>query len=114
MATKLVAAFLTAALVIAPGFAMAQDETLESLLIEIASTAAQHAAIARYYVARAEEARREMRSHEGMARAYAEQYPGRLQRTRDHCLRIAENYADIAEEYEQLAQLHKEESGTLE
>ncbi len=93
---------------------MAQDETLESLVIEMASTATEHAAIARYYLARAEEARQEMRRHEGMARGYAARNTRRPRPNRAHCLRIAENYAEIAEEYEQLAQLHEEESRTLE
>ena len=112
--TKLILTFLVTALVVTPGFVRAQDEGLEHLVIEMASTAAEHAAIARHYLAKAEEARQEMRRHERMTRAYTVGKAAMTQRMRGHCERLAENYAELAEEYEQLAQLHEEESSNLQ
>ena len=112
--TKLILTLLVATFVVTPGFSRAQDEGLEHLVIEMASTAAEHAAIARYYLTKAEEARQEMRRHEGMSRAYTVGKAAMAQRMRGHCERLAESYAEMAEEYEQLADLHEEESRTLE
>ena len=108
MKTQLAAAFLTAAFTLAPAFASAQDETtLDHIVIEMASTPAQHATIARHYLANAQEARQEVRRHERMAQAYN---TGKSAPKRGHCLRLAEKYGEIATEYEQLAKLHEEES----
>lgn len=108
MNSKLVSAFFAAALFVAPLAATAQDQTLEQLVIEMASTPAQHAAIARYYLTEAEEARQQTKRHEQMASAYNKGRTGGPMG--GHCQRLAQKYTEIAQEYAQLAQLHEAES----
>ena len=111
---KIVALLLAGTLALGAGFAAAQDKPLEQLVIEMADSAVEHAAIAGYYRTKAEEARQEVRHHERMAVTYANgTFPQPL-RKGEHCDRLAEQYASVAEEYEQLAQLHQEESKRLE
>lgn len=93
---------------------MAQDDSLEQLVIEMADTASEHAAVARHFLAKAEEARQEQVRHENMAQVYTGSKFTRLTRSRAHCERLAESYAKIAEQYEELAQLHEEEAKALE
>ena len=106
MKNGLVAA-LVSAMLVAPGAILAQEETLEQLVIEMASTAAEHKAVADYFTARAEEARREVRRHEGMARAYTTSKTPQPQ-MRNHCQQLATKYEEIAAEYDELAKLHGE------
>lgn len=106
------AAALISAIVVASGAALAQNEEdagLEHLVIEMATTSAQHHAVAGHYTAKAQEARQEMRRHERMAQAYS---VGRAsnQQLRRHCERIAESYEQIAAEYDELAKLHEQEA----
>ncbi|MGH7287005.1 MAG: hypothetical protein ACREI8_03185, partial [Myxococcota bacterium] len=73
MASRFTLAFLVfAALTLSPGFAVAQDEapSLEESMIEMPDTAAQHAALAKYYREKAAEARKLASRHTGMGRAY--------------------------------------------
>lgn len=118
MTTKLGAMLLTAAVAFGPGFAVAQDESLEELVVQMADTAAEHEAIARHYRAKAEDARQEMRRHEGMAQAYAAGARGarsqRMQGMQVHCRQLVESYAQIAEQYDELAEFHEEEASALE
>lgn len=91
--------------------AQTEDETgLEHLVIEMATTSAQHHAVAAHYTAKAEEARQEMRRHERMARAYSGSKTAQPQRMRNHCLQLAKNYEQVAGEYDELAKLHEEEA----
>jgi hypothetical protein len=111
MKNGLVAALMSAMLV-APGVILAQDETtLEHLVIEMASTPAEHQAVARHYTAKAEEARQEMRRHERMAQAYTGSKTSNPQRMRNHCLELVKKYQEVAAEYDELAKLHEEEAG---
>jgi hypothetical protein len=99
-------------MLIAPGVTLAQDETtLEHLVVEMASTPAEHEAVARHYAARADEARQEMRRHERMARAYTASKTSQPQRMRNHCLALASKYGEIATEFDELAKLHEGEAG---
>lgn len=110
MITKMVSAFLAGVLLVSPLSVSAQDDSLEHIVIEMASTPAEHAAIARYYLSKAEEARRETSRHEQMARAYDRGKISQRVPMRGHCLRLAESFRAVAEEYGQLAQLHDAES----
>jgi hypothetical protein len=103
---------LTSALSIASANVVAQSEDvtgLEHLVIEMATTSAQHHAVADHYTAKAEEARKEMRRHEQMAQTYMLGKTPQPQ-MRDHCLKIARNQEQIAAEYQELAKLHEEEA----
>jgi hypothetical protein len=99
-----------AALMLAPGFALAeQPPSLEEIVAEMASTPAHHAALAEHYRKKAEATRAEARRHESMARAYK----GGKQRTGmagTHCKRIADSYRDMAGEYDDLAKQHAEQA----
>ena len=98
MNSKLLSAVFVAALFVAPLAATAQDQTLEHLVIEMASTPAQHAAIARHYLTEAEEARQQTKRHEQMASAYNNK--GRTGAPMGgHCQRLAQKYTVIAQEY---------------
>lgn len=106
------AAALISAMLAVSGTVLAQseDETgLEHLVIEMATTSAQHHAVAKHYTAKAEEARQEMRRHESMARAYGRGRTAKPQ-MRNHCLQLATNYEQIAAEYDELAKLHEQEA----
>jgi hypothetical protein len=88
-----------------------EDHTLEQLVIEMASTRAEHEAVAHHYSARAEAASADARRHREMARIYGGG-GGRAGRPemRGHCERLATKYEEIAAEYEQLSKLHAEEA----
>ena len=104
---------LTSALLVGSANAVAQTNDpadLEHLVIEMATTSAQHHAVAGHYTAKAEEARREMRRHEEMARTYMLGKTPRPQ-MRDHCLKIAKSQGDLAAEDDELAKLHEQEAG---
>ena len=103
---------LTSALLVGSANVVAQTEEsigLEHLVIEMATTSAQHHAVAGHYTAKAEQARREMRRHEEMAQTYMLGKTPRPQ-MRDHCLKIAKNEGEIAAEYDELAKLHEQEA----
>jgi hypothetical protein len=106
-------AALTSAMLFASGAVLAQNEDevgLEHLVIEMATTSAQHHAVAEHYTAKAAEARQEMRRHERMARAYGVSKAGQAQQMRNHCQRLANNYEQLAAEYDELAKLHEQEA----
>ena len=101
-----------ASLAIAPGPSAAEEggHSLEQVVVEMASTPEEHAALAAHYRAKANEARAQMRNPEGMVRPYN---GGKLvlkQRMKRHCDNIVQEYATMAKEYEGLAQLHAEEA----
>ena len=106
-------AALTSAMLFASGAVFAQNEDeagLEHLVIEMATTSAQHHAVAEHYTAKAAEARQEMRRHERMARAYSGSKTAQPQRMRNHCEQLVKNYEQIAAEYDELAKLHEQEA----
>ncbi|HEU4427848.1 MAG TPA: hypothetical protein VFT98_03770 [Myxococcota bacterium] len=75
-------------------------------MVEGAKTPADHAALAAHYGERATKARADQAHHRLMAQAYSGKQgtaAGRL-----HCRRLANEYGQIAEEYEALAKRHDE------
>ena len=110
MVTRTATALLLGAVLLSPGLAAGQEaHSLEQIVVEMAKTPADHAALAAHYRAQAEEARADMRRHESMGRAYMR---GSKQRTgaSSHCKRLAERYGAMAGEYDELAKLHEEEA----
>jgi hypothetical protein len=110
MKKAIFAALIYASLLAAPAAVFAQDDSLEDLVIEMASTRAQHTAVANYYAAKAEEARQEVRRHEHMADSYGHSKTSQPQQMRNHCLGLAKKYGEIAAEYDELAKLHQNEA----
>ncbi len=112
MRSKLGLAFLLGALVLSPGLALAGDDghSLEQMVVEMAHTPADHAALAAHYRAKAAEARDEATRHEKMARTYGMQKMGAANQMGSHCKKIAANSTETAAEYDALAQLHEAES----
>ena len=107
MTTRIAMALLLGALTLAPGLATAEDtHSLEQLVVEMANTPAEHAALANHYRAKAEDARAEMRSHESMGRSYAAgKLADRIQ-MQGHCKKLSEQYGALASEYDALAKSH--------
>ena len=75
----------------------------------MANTPQQHAALAEYYRAKADDARSEMRRHEKMAGAYVRGKATERRRMQQHCKKISEQQAALAQEYDALAKLHGDE-----
>lgn len=108
--TRLGLLVLCGAFLFSPGASLAQgeDPSLEALVVEMASSAEQHAALARHYRAKAEESRQEMRRHDRMGGAYSGGKLTQRQRMMRHCKNLSEKYASMAEDYDALAELHEE------
>jgi len=112
MHTRIAVITLAAALALSPALTLADEgsHSLEQLVVEMADTPADHAALAGHYRAKAAAARAESAKHESMGRTYS---GGKFfQRTamQAHCKKIAEENAAVAAEYEELAKLHEAES----
>lgn len=105
-----IAAALLSTLLSLPTANAQQDHTLEHLVIEMASTRAEHNAVARHYTAQAEAARADARRHEEMARIYSGAGRAGQPQMRNHCEQLAKKYEEIAAEYDQLSRLHTEEA----
>jgi len=99
-----------------PGLAAAEEEgqSLELLVVEMATTPAEHAALAKYYHAKAEHARAEANRHQSMGRAYLGGKSMQRQAFQNHCRKITEQEQAMAQEYEALAKLHEEEAKKTE
>jgi hypothetical protein len=115
MRSKIGLTFLLGALVLSPGLALAdsheyEGHSLEQLVVEMAHTPADHAALAAHYRAKAAEARAEASNHEKMAKAYGLQKHGAADPMKQHCTKIAANSRATAAEFDSLAQLHEAES----
>lgn len=107
MASRLAILVVLAALCgfAAPAWADEAD-SLEGMVVEMADTPAEHAAVARFFRAKAEDARQEMRLHEGMGRSYGGGKLGTRIELKGHCEKLADQYRAVAAEYEELAKLH--------
>jgi hypothetical protein len=118
MRTKIGTALVLGALVLAPASAGAADPgpSLEQVVVEMANTSAEHAALASYYRSQANQARAEAREHDAMAKTYV---PASEQKTTwgtiqerqkmaDHCKKLAQQSEAMAQDYEELAKLHEE------
>ena len=108
MKTTIIGTTLLAALFAVPSISQAQQHDIEHLVIEMANTAQEHQAVAGHYRMKAQEAREESRRHEAMGRLYGTQRSATPQRGRQHCENLAEQFGNIAGEYEELAKLHDE------
>lgn len=104
------AAILATSLLAVPGVMLAQQHSVEELVIEMASTPAEHNAVSRHYTALAQEAREDAKRHQGMASTYASGRAGQRQNLRQHCEALAKKYEEIAVEYDALAKLHADEA----
>ena len=119
MTTRIAAVFLLGALALAPGLAAAEEhESLEQLVVEMAKTPAEHAALASHYRAEAAKAQAGVREHEAMARSYMPSGQSKIswgtikqrQKMADHCKRLSQASDSMAKEYDALAKLHDEEA----
>ena len=101
------------AIAVAPlaGIAGADDHGLEQILAETASTPAQHQALAKYYRAKAADAKAEAESHRTMAKNYSAGVSMPLAKQRaEHCGKLAKLADDQAAEYEKLAASHESQA----
>ena len=110
-------AIRTAVVVLALALAMpapalaAEESDLEQVMVETASTPAQHQALADHYHARAAAARREAERHRKMAKVYGGTRSYRSQRPPGtHCTKLAAGFDAQATEYDALAATHEAEA----
>lgn len=100
---------LALALACAPvaSVAAADDTALEKLLVESASTPAQHKALAEYYKAKAAGLKEEADRHRSMAKSYSGTKLTAAQAMREHCTKLASLADEQAAEYEKMAAMHE-------
>jgi hypothetical protein len=102
----LIAPFV-AGLALAPVPLFADDtKSLEELVVEMADTAADHAAVAAHFRAKAADARATARRHASMGRSYGGGKLNTRIQLRGHCDRLKDQHEAVAGEYEALAKLH--------
>jgi hypothetical protein len=85
---------------------------LEALVIEMATTPAQHKAVAAHDREKAAEARKEAERHRSMLKAYGGTKSVTRQEFEKHCNRLISGSEKQAEEYEELAKLHDQAAST--
>ena len=97
------------AIVAAPiaGTAWADDSSLEQILAETATTPAQHQALAKYYHAKAADAKAEAETHRSMLRSYSGVRVSAAKAQAEHCNKLASLGDGQAAEYEKLAAAHE-------
>ncbi len=113
MRNKIGMAILLGIFALSPGLARAESHeghSLEQLVVEMAHTPADHAALAAHYRAKAAEARADASEHERMAQTYSMRKEGALGKMGPHCKKIAANSMATAAEYDALAAFHETES----
>ena len=93
-----------------PVLAAEGDHGLEQVLIESASTPAQHKALANHFRAKAADARQEAERHRSMAKTYAGTKAPMAGSQKEHCEKLAETYDAQAKQYDELAALHDAEA----
>lgn len=110
MVKTITTALLFGVLALSPGVSVAEESghSLEEVVVEQADTPAEHAALARHFRAKAEEARAEAKRHEGMSRAYGAGKLTQRQGMKKHCTNISQNLATVAADYDALAKVHEE------
>ena len=106
------ALLLTTALALsgAAAFAQASEHSLEDVLIESASTPAQHQALAHHFRAKAEAARKEAARHRSMAKTYGGTKLTLAEAQRKHCTDLAASYDAQATQFDALAAAHAAEA----
>lgn len=112
MMNRIAGALLIGALALSPGFASAEESSasVEQLLVDMADTPADHAALAKYYRARAADARAAASTHQSMGKSYSGGKVAQRQQMEGHCKKLSEENTAMAAEYEALAKLHDEEA----
>jgi hypothetical protein len=88
------------------GIAWADDSALEQILVETATTPAQHKALAKYYRAKAADATAEAENHRSMLRSYSGVSVPMAKMQAEHCNKLASLSDGQAAEYEKLAASH--------
>jgi hypothetical protein len=103
---------LTAVLAFAPAAVLADEgsHSLEDLVVRMADTPSDHAALAEHFRAKAAAARKTARRHESMARTYGAGKLTERAQMGSHCKKLAASSNAAADEYEALAKLHEQES----
>ena len=102
--SRIALSLIAGALLLSPLVARADEShSLEQLVVEMAKTPADHAAIAKHYHAKAEDARAEAKEHEAMAQSYAAGKLTERVQMQNHCKKLAEQYNATAAEYDGLA-----------
>jgi ABC-type branched-subunit amino acid transport system substrate-binding protein len=94
----------------APAFAQGGEHDLEQLLVESASTPAQHQALAQHFHAKAAKARAEAKQHRSMADSYAGTKLVIAAAQRKHCNDLAAGLEAQAKLYDELAAGHEAEA----
>lgn len=83
------------------------SSALEQLVVEFAETPRQHSALARYYQAKAEQARAAASRHDRIGRSYyARADLADRESMLRHCERLSDQHNAVAKEYELLAKFH--------
>jgi hypothetical protein len=88
------------------GIAWADDSALEQLMVETATTPAQHQALAKYYRSKAADAKAEAENHRSMMRSYSGVSVPMAKQRAEHCNKLASLSDSQAAEYEKLAASH--------
>jgi len=106
--TRTATALLAGALFLQPGLAVADEShSLEQLVIEMAKTPADHAALAKHYRAKAADARAAAAEHESMGKSYAAGKLSERVQMQSHCKKLSEQYNALATQYDDLAKLEE-------
>jgi hypothetical protein len=112
MNSRILMTIVATALISIPMAALADSPaSLEQLVVEMADSPAEHAAVANHFRAKAAEARGQASKHESMSRAYSGGKLNTRIQMRGHCDKLAEQYGAMAAEYEELAKLHDAAAG---
>ena len=85
------------------GTAFAGHNDADALLVEWATTPAQHQALAKHFQAKAAAAKAEAESHRAMATAYTSTKAANIKPQVEHCNKLASLADSEAAEYEKLA-----------
>jgi hypothetical protein len=102
---------LSAVLALSPIAALAgSGHDLEQLVVEMADSPSDHAALAEHYRAKAAEARAAAARHESMGRVYTGGKMMQRAAMQSHCKRLAASNEAMAAEYEALAKVHDAEA----
>jgi hypothetical protein len=110
MRERIAVALLIGLFSVSPGLSTAaeNDASLEQLIVNMAHTPADHAALANYYRGKAADERAEAKTHQSMSRSYGGGKMAQREKMQEHCKRISEQNTAMAAEYEALANLHDE------
>jgi len=104
-------ALLLGVILLQPALAAADEShSLEQLVVEMAKTPADHAALAKHYQAKAADARASAAEHEAMAKSYSAGKLAERVQMQSHCKKLSEQYNAVAAQYDDLAKLEEAES----